>query len=341
MAKESVEDLYEECKSQDFKDEVQELITTEGTVVLHFCNNKVLWFTNHDSGKHIFSGGIASGLHGWEEPGEDEFPDLEVTPAKIPAPTKQELKSTTAPPKDVVENYTGPRTEAGIYAEYDNQLRSPESLVKEGKLKSWNHVKNWSEDVFGYVPEGMKEAFEKFKGKNQTADPNVKFPKALPKLVKAEARAKIDRLRSQGLLETKTPAEQLAQHFNKVDSKTGVVAKVTPVTEVQPAVLTPTISEKSVERMDEFKNKYMDKSLQVIESPNDFDETDYPTFLEKMGLKDWSQLYGCPLEGWQYLAHRTDLARLCMFSMIREIKRLRSGESVEELPSMEELRKAG
>ncbi len=114
---------------------------------------------------------------------------------------------------------------------------------------------------------------------------------------------------------------------NKVEATKDDVTKVVTPTEgtSSEGEFLPTVNEKSQEYLKTFVDKYFDKSHKAIPiDPTKLKayQDKYPNILEKMGVKSWSDMFGLPLEAYQMITQRHDLARLAMFSMVTEIERL-------------------
>lgn len=340
-----VEAFYEECKSDEFKGEIDELFTSDGTIVLQFPNDKLLWFANPPERKIVKDIGIFSNLCGWEEPKavEDLRGVTEVTHDKAKGKGNDKLAALMAkggtksadpaappPPKPVVVPDKvldklppgSPTTYEGIVATKVLRTLGEEKiwgiLKAGGKFKT---IENWYRDVGGGWPAGhdkstMMDLWNSVKAGEQDGtwrEHAKKLPGILSTKDKNDARKEYEALVAKG---------------QATDKVTDVVAEFK---EDEESEMLPTVSERSMGDLQNFVLKYFDKSHRPInrnpEKLKDFEDK-YPSFLEKAGLKHWSDCKAIPPEGWQMIAKRHDLTRLALMSAVAEIIRLNKQSGV-------------
>jgi hypothetical protein len=359
--KDNTQELYEHCKSEDFQEEVKELFMGDGSIVLHFSNNQILWFCSPVERKHTTPFGMFSDLCGWEAPkalpdGVHTVPEKKTTAKGLdkiaalmaakthkntdtaaeehisPPPQKER---TSDVPKVPQTPSTGPTTYQGILATKSLSLLGEDkvaSFLKNGGR--FRHVENWYMSVgnnswpAGHSKASVMETWNKIKEheKDGTWKDYVKeLPGVLGSKARKEAKEEYEVLVASGHA-TDVGDRVVTANVVSGSSKETVTKVVTPMEGVSAdGEFLPTISEGSQVKLQEMKDKFFDKSHKAI--PIDPTKLKayldkYPNILEKMGVKSWSDMFGLPLEAFQMIAQRHDLARLCMFSMITEIERL-------------------
>lgn len=365
-AKDDAEALFEECKSEEFKAEILELFTGDGTIVLHFKNDQILWFANPPERKILNEFGMFSNLCGWEPPKAEAVTE-KVTAMSLPgAKKKSNDKLAAAMAKSAALAAVAPPNKPAADAAQGPQKvpdRRPEHTTLEAILKNkslrflledkvWGILKaggkfktieNWYRDVGGGWPAGydrasMMELWNKVKTGEQDGTWKEKM-KDLPGILgikqREEARAEYADLLAKGLatdLDKNTGATS-----NLVDSnKDDVTKKIIPIEGSGEKVYLPILDEKSVEHLQRFVTKYWDKNQQPLErDPTKLRayEDKYPSFLEKAGLKNWDAMFKLPLEAYQEICKRHDLARLLMFGLVTEIERLRKTAAAQSSPA--------
>lgn len=370
--KEDGEALYEHCKSDDFQEEITELIHGDGSIVLHFFNNKLLWFCNPPDKKKTTPFGMFSDRCGWEPPkalpegihtvpekktakGLDKLAALMAEKSSgTPVAGTTKERTTEAPKQPVVPPNPNLTTYAAILASKPLKFMTEEKvgnfLRNGGRFR---HVLNWYQSVNSNDPTGnlpadfdkadLQQIWDKIKAheKDGTWKDYVKeLPGVLGNKERKEAKEEYDSLVAAGKATDVGEKVIVAHKVAETSSKSEVTKKVTPMEGVSAdGEFLPTISEKSQVLLQDMKDKYFDKSHKAIPiDPTKLKayQDKYPSILEKMGVKDWSDMFGLPLEAYQMVAQRHDLSRLAMFSMMTEIERLRRLTSGQQAPAVEE-----
>lgn len=346
-------ELYEYCKSDEFKDEVLEYFTGEGSIVLHFNNNHILWFCNPPERRTINEFGMFSSLCGWETPieklpvkeekpvqakkGNDKLAAIMAAkgagaakPTPVGSGTILPDKRTSEAPKPAAVPSNGPTTYEGILMTKTLRIlpeNKAENLLKQGGR--FRHLKNWFFSVgdnswpAGFDEKQMQEIWsdivEAYKSGKDWVTMLKKLPGVLSKTDKEDAKKQYDILIKTGLATDVGTSNRVT-----TGGKDDVVKVITP-TEGDTESFLPTMSERSVAELKKFTDTYWDRNHQPLErDPTKLKayEEKYPTFLEKAGLSSWSQMFGLPLEAYQMICKRHDTAKLFMLGAITEIERL-------------------
>lgn len=361
--KDDADQLYEECKSDEFKAEIEELFTTDGTVVLQFKNDHVLWFCNPLTRKITNKFGIFSDLAGWVEPKEVETTEGKITveplsnkkkgndklaalmaASKSPTSNSGVPKANPANPPASVPTVVPPAVSQGTPTTYEDILKTKTLRILSeekvaGMLKGggkFRHVENWYNDVGGggwpadWDKSSMMDLWNEITSAfKRGGDSWKELAKDLPGIIgkkdKVDARKEYEALKAKGLA---TDVGDKTTVINKVETqgKDDVTKKITSIEGTGDTEFLPILSEGSVVHLQKFVEKYWDKNHQPLDrDPTKLKtfEDKFPSFLEKAGLKEWADLDKLPLEAYQDICRKHDLARLLMFGLVTENERLR------------------
>ena len=376
--KDNGEELYEFCKHDDFQEEIKELFTGDGSIVLHFFNDQLLWFCSPIDRKKTNEFGMFSDLCGWEGIPVTSVPQvksetkvtgkgLDKLKAMMDARksgtsgTPTEEKRTTEPPKQPQTPSVVPMERSpGNPTTYLDILKTKplRTLTEEkvaGLLKAgghFRHLENWYKNLqdtaetgtvwpAGYDRSKMMDLWNEIKNAEKSGTWKAlvtKLPGVLEKKHRDEAKKEYAALVTLGLA---TDVTDKVTTSNKVEaSKDNVVKVVTPTEGTDKGF--PVMTEKGDKLLQEFVDKYFDKSHRVI--PIDPSKglkayvEKHPDFKQKAGIPDWVEMAHLPAEAFWMLTNRAENAVLCMCSMALEIERLQKLVPVSQQAPADERR---
>ena len=265
--KDNTEELYQHCKSDDFQEEIKELFVGDGSIVLHFANDEILWYCNPIDRKKTTAFGMFSDMCGWEAPktmpdGVHAVPDKKIDLSKLPGAkgskvAPQEKERTSEAPKAVLAPSTnGPTTYLDILK------TKPLSFITEDKAENFlkggskfKHIENWYMNVDGdgkwpadfnraSIKELWDDLVETYRNRGDWKACVKKLPGVLSKKARNEAKKEYEELVKAG---TATDVGDKVTLTNTVEAtREDVTKKVTPVEGVSAdGEYLPTISEGS------------------------------------------------------------------------------------------------
>lgn len=350
------EKLAEAMEDENFSETINDLIASDGSIVIVLRNGKSIRFAkgerfvNDATGFYAppftVAGATEDAAADDENPLDFSNPDASAeddATLDFSTPTGPVGDDRTHPHEAGANGPAGPASEITLEVLYTEHpwskgcttkaalftaapKRYPNASCKNKKaLEHWYEATNYT----GGIPEKFSEAYKEFavKCNIKSQSDREKFIKLLPPIVDKKTWGLINQIHD--FLKKSGKATDLSQ---TADIKTLVPdATKNGVTKIGTIRESVVFSSQAAQKAIETAKKYLDKGSTVIPDPKTSTQEKAVVQLpEKLGLESWRNLYTQPMEFWAHFATDPATAALVMFQAMQHARKTDQLEDEEE-----------